>query len=70
MSFPAPDRDLAIEYARGERDPGPLLAEARRLRDERGRTVTYSRKVFIPITNVWLLVVALFVVQEWLWWAK
>ncbi len=52
MSFPAPDRALAIEYARGERDSGPLFAEARRLRDERGRTVTYSRKVFIPITTL------------------
>ncbi len=52
MSFPAPDRTLAIEYARGERDAGPLFAEARRLRDERGRTVTYSRKVFIPITTL------------------
>jgi len=26
-------------------------------------------KVFIPITIVWILVVALFVVNEWLWWA-
>ncbi|MDJ0655426.1 MAG: NADH-quinone oxidoreductase subunit NuoH [Xanthomonadales bacterium] len=26
-------------------------------------------KVFIPITIVWLLVVALFVVKQWLWWA-
>jgi len=52
MSFPAPDRELALEYARGERNPGPLLAEAGRLRDERGRTVTYSRKVFIPITTL------------------
>ncbi|MEM9531237.1 MAG: NADH-quinone oxidoreductase subunit NuoH [Pseudomonadota bacterium] len=26
-------------------------------------------KVFIPITIVWLLVVALMVVQKWLWWA-
>jgi len=52
MSFPAPDRALAIEYARGQRDSGPLFAEARRLRDERGRTVTYSRKVFMPITTL------------------
>jgi FO synthase len=29
-----------------------LFAEARRLRDERGRTITYSRKVFIPITTL------------------
>ncbi len=27
-------------------------------------------KVFIPITIVWLLVVALFVVKQWLWWAN
>ncbi len=26
-------------------------------------------KVFIPITIVWILVVALMVVQQWLWWA-
>lgn len=26
-------------------------------------------KVFIPITIVWILVVALFVVKQWLWWA-
>jgi FO synthase len=52
MSFPAPDRELALEYARGARNPAPLLAEARRLRDERGRTVTYSRKVFIPVTTM------------------
>ena len=52
MSFPAPDRALAVEFARGERDSGPLFAEARRLRDERGRTITYSRKVFMPITTL------------------
>ncbi len=52
MSFPAPDRDLALEYATGARDPEPLFAEARRLRDQRGRTITYSRKVFIPITTL------------------
>jgi FO synthase len=52
MSFPVPDPALAVEYARGDRDSGPLFAEARRLRDERGRTITYSRKVFIPITTL------------------
>ena len=36
----------------GKRDSQPLFAEARRLRDERGRTITYSRKVFIPITTL------------------
>ena len=37
----------------GRRDPGPLFAEAQRLRDEgKGRTITYSRKVFVPITTL------------------
>jgi len=53
MSFPPPDPTLALEYVLGRRDPQPLLAEARRLRDEgKGRTVTYSRKVFIPLTTL------------------
>ena len=53
MSHPAPEPDLALEYLTGARDPGPLMAEASRLRDEgKGRTVTYSRKVFIPLTTL------------------
>jgi FO synthase len=53
MQFPRPDPELALDYLVGGRDPGPLLAEARRLRDEgKGRTVTYSRKVFIPLTTM------------------
>lgn len=52
MSFPAPDPGLALEYALAKRDATDLFAEARRLRDERGRTITYSRKVFIPITTL------------------
>ncbi len=53
MSFPAPDPELAVELITGRRDPAPLLAEAARLRDEgKGRTVTYSRKVFIPLTTL------------------
>ncbi len=53
MSFPAPDPDLAVDLITGRRDPAPLLAEAARLRDEgKGRTVTYSRKVFIPLTTL------------------
>lgn len=53
MTHPAPDAELAVAYLDGRRDPGPLLAEARRLRDEgHGRTVTYSRKVFIPLTTL------------------
>ena len=44
---------MALEYVTGRRDPAPLMAEARRLRDEgRGRTVTYSRKVFVPLTTL------------------
>jgi FO synthase len=47
------DRDLAIEYLDVAIDAGGLLAEAGRLRDEgHGRVVTYSRKVFIPITTL------------------
>lgn len=50
---PDPDPELALAYVSGSRDPGPVLAEARRLRDEGyGRTVTYSRKVFIPLTTL------------------
>ena len=52
MSFPAPDPELALEYALGHCDASDLFAEARRLRDQKGRTVTYSRKVFIPITTL------------------
>ncbi len=52
MSFPAPDPELALQYANGQRDATELFEEARRLRDERGRTITYSRKVFIPITTL------------------
>ena len=53
MSHPAPDPQLALEYLTGARDPAPLLAEAARMRDEgKGRTVTYSRKVFIPLTTL------------------
>jgi FO synthase len=52
-SFPAPDPELAVELLTGRHDAAPLFAEARRLRDEgRGRTVTYSRKVFIPLTTL------------------
>ena len=50
---PAPDRDLAIAYLNGEAPAAPLFEEATRLRDEgHGRTVTYSRKVFIPLTTL------------------
>ncbi|HKZ19666.1 MAG TPA: 7,8-didemethyl-8-hydroxy-5-deazariboflavin synthase CofG [Acidimicrobiia bacterium] len=53
MTHPRPDPELAMSYLDGVRDPGPLFAEARRLRDEgKGTTVTYSRKVFIPLTTL------------------
>lgn len=53
MAFPAPDRDLALELLVGKRSSEDLFAEARRLRDEgKGRTITYSRKVFVPVTTL------------------
>lgn len=53
VTHPAPDPALAVAYLTGAVDPAPVLAEARRLRDEgKGRTVTYSRKVFIPLTTL------------------
>lgn len=53
MVFPQPDPDLAEAFVLGTQDPTPLFSEARRLRDEgKGRAVTYSRKVFIPLTTV------------------
>ncbi len=53
MSYPAPEPQLAVELITGRRDAAPLFAEATRLRDEgKGRTVTYSRKVFIPLTTL------------------
>jgi FO synthase len=53
MGFPAPDRTLAADLLAGRGDVPGLFAEARRLRDEgRGRTVTYSRKVFVPLTTL------------------
>src|SRR5665811_349661 len=53
MRHPAPDPDLALEYLVGRRSAEVLYREARRLRDAgKGRTVTYSRKVFIPVTTL------------------
>lgn len=53
MRFPDPDPILATEYLTGARDATELLREAGRLRDEgHGRTVTYSRKVFVPVTTL------------------
>jgi FO synthase len=53
MAFPAPDPNLAADLIQGRGDVDGLFAEARRMRDEGwGRTVTYSRKVFIPLTTL------------------
>lgn len=53
MNHPLPDRQLAIAYLDGSRDPASLLAHARHLRDEgRGRTITFSPKVFVPVTTL------------------
>ncbi len=53
MPFPAPDPDLAQQFLTGAAPTAPLFAEARRLRDDgKGRIVTYSRKVFIPVTTM------------------
>lgn len=53
MNHPAPDPELALRYLRGDVDAAPLFDHASALRDEgRGRTVTYSRKVFIPLTTL------------------
>lgn len=53
MALPPADPSLALEFLQGGRDSEPLFAEASRLRDERwGRTVTYSRKVFVPLTTL------------------
>ncbi len=51
--YPQPDRAIALDILNGVIDAAPLLTEAARLRDEGfGRTVTYSRKVFIPLTTL------------------
>ena len=53
MQFPAPDPELAVDLITAKRDTRSLFSEASRLRDQgKGRTVTYSRKVFIPLTTL------------------
>ena len=53
VAFPDPDPNLAAALLRGEGDTTGLFAAARRLRDEgKGRVVTYSRKVFLPLTTL------------------
>lgn len=50
---PGPDPELAIAYLDGTVGADPLFVEAQRLRDEgKGRIVTYSPKVFIPLTTM------------------
>ncbi|HJS71207.1 MAG TPA: 7,8-didemethyl-8-hydroxy-5-deazariboflavin synthase CofG [Acidimicrobiia bacterium] len=53
MTHPGPDPDLALAYLDGREDDAALFAHASGLRDEgKGRVVTYSRKVFIPLTTL------------------
>lgn len=53
MAHPPVDRDLAVAYLDGSADPAPLFRHARDLRDQgKGRIVTYSRKVFVPLTTL------------------
>jgi FO synthase len=53
MPLPSPDPELAVELVTGRRLSSMLFGEAQRLRDEgSGRTVTYSRKVFFPLTTL------------------
>ena len=53
MPLPPADPDTAAAFLTGRIDAAPLLEEASRMRDEgHGRVVTYSRKVFAPITTL------------------
>ncbi len=53
MAHPRPDPDLALRYLAGQEDDQALFQAARALRDEgHGKTITYSRKVFIPLTTL------------------
>ena len=53
MPFPAPEPDYALRLLDGDLPAEPLFAEASRLRDEgKGRTVTFSKKVFVPLTTL------------------
>nr|MDP9493831.1 7,8-didemethyl-8-hydroxy-5-deazariboflavin synthase CofG [Actinomycetota bacterium] len=53
MSHSNPDPALALRYLVGDDPDEALFGEARRLRDQaHGRTITYSRKVFIPLTTL------------------
>jgi FO synthase len=53
LSHPQPDPELALRYLEGIENDAALFSHARALRDEgRGRIVSYSRKVFIPLTTL------------------
>lgn len=53
MQMTVIDRDQALAYLTEPERSAELLSMASRLRDEgHGRTITYSRKVFIPITTM------------------
>ncbi len=53
MGYPLPDHRLAVDYIDGRLDPRPLFEFAGRMRDDgRGRTITFSPKVFVPITTL------------------
>ncbi len=53
MRFPAPEPDYALRLLDGDLPAEPLFTEASRLRDEgKGRTVTFSKKVFVPLTTL------------------
>ncbi len=52
-AHPAPDPELALRYIDGSTPDVELFTHASALRDEgKGRVVTYSRKVFIPLTTL------------------
>ncbi|HEX9763062.1 MAG TPA: 7,8-didemethyl-8-hydroxy-5-deazariboflavin synthase CofG [Acidimicrobiia bacterium] len=52
-SHPGPDPDLALSYLEGRSPESELFEHAAALRDQgRGRVITYSPKVFIPLTTL------------------
>ena len=53
MGYLTPDHQHAVDYIDGKLETRPLFELAGRIRDEgRGRTITYSPKVFVPITTL------------------
>jgi FO synthase len=53
LTHPAPDPEIALRYLEGSVADQPLFEHARALRDAgKGRVVTFSRKVFIPLTTL------------------